>query len=139
AKGGINGRKIKLINYDDQGKQQEAVTAVTRLIQQDHAVAIVGEVASSLSMAGGQVAQRLGVPMISPSSTNPKVTAIGDMISRVCFIDPFQGYVGAKFAVDNLKLKKAAVLFNRAQAYSVGLKDDFKRAMAKLGGTITTE
>jgi branched-chain amino acid transport system substrate-binding protein len=139
AAGGVKGRQIKLIPYDDQGKQQEAVTAVTRLIQQDHCVAVIGEVASSLSIAGGQVAQRQGVPMISPSSTNKQVTEIGDMISRVCFIDPFQGYVGAKFAFDNLKLKKAAVLFNRAQAYSVGLKDDFKRAWAGFGGQIVSE
>ena|SRR5690242_16081551 len=83
AAGGIKGRKIKLFAYDDQGKTQEAVTAVTRLIQQDHVVAVIGEVASKLSIAGGQVAQRLGVPMVSPSSTNTKVTQIGDMVSRV--------------------------------------------------------
>ncbi len=75
AAGGVNGKKIKLIAYDDQGKQQETITAVTRLIQQDHVVAVIGEVASSRSLAGGQVCQRSGVPMISPSSTNPKVTA----------------------------------------------------------------
>jgi branched-chain amino acid transport system substrate-binding protein len=137
--GGINGRKVKLIAYDDQGKQQEVITAVTRLIQQDRAVAILGEVASSLSIAGAQVAQRAGVPMITPSSTNPKVTAIGNMISRVCFIDPFQGYVGAKFAKDNLKLNTAAVLYNRAQAYSSGLRADFIKAFQKLGGQVTTE
>src|SRR5439155_9641401 len=82
AAGGINGKTIRLIAYDDQGKQQEAVTAVTRVIEQDHVVAVIGEVASSLSLAGGQVAQRLGTPMITPSSTNAKVTAIGEMISR---------------------------------------------------------
>jgi len=137
--GGLKGRKINLIAYDDQGKQQETVTAVTRLIQQDHAVAVIGEVASSLSIAGGQVAQRAGVPMISPSSTNPKVTAIGNMISRVCFIDPFQGYVGAKFAMENLKLKSAGILYNRAQAYSSGLRNDFRKAFEKMGGQVTTE
>src|SRR5438067_4197482 len=84
AAGGVKGRQIKLIAYDDKGSTQEAATAVTRLIQQDHVAAVIGEVASSLSIAGGQVAQRQGVPMISPSSTNPKVTEIGDMISRVC-------------------------------------------------------
>ena len=137
--GGINGRKIKLIAYDDQGKQQEAITAVTRLIQEDHVVAVIGEVASSLSIAGGQVCQQAGVPMISPSSTNPKVTAIGKMISRVCFIDPFQGYVGASFAKEKLGLTKAAVLYNRAQAYSSGLRTDFDKAMKKLGGEVVSE
>lgn len=139
AAGGINGKKIDLTAYDDQGKQQEAITAVTRLIQQDHVVAVIGEVASSLSIAGGGVCQRLGVPMISPSSTNPKVTLIGNMISRVCFIDPYQGWVGAKFAHDNLKFNTTAVLYNRAQAYSAGLATDFKKAFDKMGGKVLTE
>jgi branched-chain amino acid transport system substrate-binding protein len=139
AAGGVKGQQVKLITYDDQGKAQEAVVAVTRLIQQDEVKAVIGEVASSRSLAGGPVCQRLGVPMISPSSTNPDVTAIGDMISRVCFIDPFQGYVGAKFARENLKLEKAAVLYNRAQAYSSGLNNNFKDSFQTMGGTIVSE
>ena len=136
AAGGVKGRQIQLIAYDDQGKSQEAVTAVTRLIQQDGVVAVLGEVASSRSIAGGQVAQRLGVPMISPSSTNPQVTKIGDMIFRVCFIDPFQGYVGAKFAHDNLKLDTAATLYNRSQAYSTGLNEEFVKNFQQMGGKV---
>jgi branched-chain amino acid transport system substrate-binding protein len=139
AAGGVKGKPIKLVTYDDQGKAQEAVTAVTRLIQQDKVVAVLGEVASSRSLAGGPVCQRLGVPMISPSSTNPDVTAVGDMVFRVCFIDPFQGNVGAKFAKENLKLSKAGLLFNRAQAYSSGLKDNFKQAFQSMGGQIVSE
>jgi branched-chain amino acid transport system substrate-binding protein len=137
--GGVLGRPIQLIALDDQGKQQEAVTAVTRLIEENHAVAIIGEVASTLSLAGGEVAQSAGVPMISPSSTNAKVTRIGDMISRVCFIDPFQGYVGASFAKNKLGLTKAAILFDNSQAYSTGLQTNFKNAFTKLGGTVVTE
>jgi branched-chain amino acid transport system substrate-binding protein len=139
AAGGVKGRKIQLITYDNQGKIPETVTAVTRLIQQDHVTALLGEVASSRSIAGGQVAQRLGVPMISPSSTNAKVTRIGPMISRVCFIDGFQGYAGAKFAMDNLKVKKVATLYNRAQAYSAGLNEDFKKAFKGMGGEVVVE
>lgn len=139
AAGGVKGRQIELIAYDDQGKQQEVVTTVTRLIQQDKCVAILGEVASSLSIAGGQQCQRFGVPMITPSSTNAKVTQIGDMISRVCFIDGFQGFVGAKFAKENLKHTKAATLYNRAQAYSAGLKDDFRKAFTDMGGEVLIE
>jgi branched-chain amino acid transport system substrate-binding protein len=138
-KGGLAGRQIKLIAYDDKATQQEAVSAVTRLIQQDHVVAIIGEVASKMSIAGGTVAQRLGVPMISPSSTNAKVTAIGTMISRVCFIDPFQGYVGASFAKDKLGFSKAAILYNSAQTYSAGLRTEFAKAFKKLGGEVLTE
>jgi branched-chain amino acid transport system substrate-binding protein len=135
----VKGKPVKLITYDEQGKSQEAATVVTRLIEKDGVVAVLGEVASSRSLAGGPVCQRLGVPMISPSSTNPQVTEIGDMIFRVCFIDPFQGYVGAKFARDNLKLNRAAVLFNRAQAYSSGLKDNFVDAFQRLGGQVVAE
>jgi branched-chain amino acid transport system substrate-binding protein len=139
AAGGVQGKQIKLQTYDDQGKGQEATTAVTRLIQQDQVAAVIGEVASSRSLAGGPICQRYGVPMISPSSTNPDVTAIGDMIFRVCFIDPFQGFVGAKFAHENLKLSKAAVLYNRAQAYSSGLSQNFKDAFQSMGGQIVAE
>jgi branched-chain amino acid transport system substrate-binding protein len=139
AAGGIGGRKIELKNYDTQGKSQEAGTVVTRLITEDKVVAVLGEVASSLSLAGGRVAQQFGVPMITPSSTNPQVTQIGDMVFRVCFIDPYQGYVIAKFASENLKHTKIAVLYDQAQAYSKGLKDDFRKAFEAVGGQIVTE
>jgi branched-chain amino acid transport system substrate-binding protein len=139
AAGGVKGKQIKVITYDDQGKAQEAGTAVTRLIDQDKVTAILGEVASSRSLAGAPICQKKGVPMISPSSTNQDVTAIGDMISRVCFIDPFQGYVGAKFAKENLNFSKGATLYNRAQAYSSGLNTNFKDAFAKLGGQVVSE
>lgn len=139
AAGGINGKKVELKTYDDQGKSQEAGTAVTRLITEDKVAAVLGEVASSLSLAGGRVAQQYGVPMITPSSTNPQVTQIGDMVFRVCFLDPFQGWVEAKFARESLKANKAAILYDQTQAYSKGLKDYFRKAFEGLGGTITTE
>ncbi len=139
ATGGLKGRKYALKTYDDQGKSQEAGTVVTRLITEDHVTAILGEVASSLSLAGGRVAQQYGVPMVSPSSTNPQVTQIGDMIFRVCFIDPYQGFVMAKFARENLKLTNVAVLYDQAQAYSKGLKDDFLKAFKEQGGNIVAE
>jgi branched-chain amino acid transport system substrate-binding protein len=139
AKGGVKGKRIELKHYDDQGKTQEAGTVVTRLITEDKVVAILGEVASSLSIAGGRVAQQYGVPMISPSSTNAKVTDVGDMIFRVCFVDEFQGFVGAKFASENLKATKAATLYDQGSAYSKGLKDDFGKAFVANGGQVVTE
>ncbi len=139
AAGGIKGKTIELKTYDDQGKSQEAGTAVTRLITSDRVTAVLGEVASSLSLAGGRVAQQYGVPMITPSSTNPAVTQTGDMIFRVCFLDPFQGWVEAKFARESLKAGKAAILYDQTQAYSKGLKDYFKKAFEDMGGTVTTE
>lgn len=139
AAGGINGKKIEIRTYDDQGKTQEAGTVVTRLITDDKVVAVIGEVASSLSIAGGRVAQQYGVPMISPSSTNAQVTEVGDMVFRVCFVDAFQGYVVAKFAREDLHATTAAVLYDQGQAYSTGLKDDFIREYTAMGGTIVGE
>lgn len=139
AAGGVQGRPITLITYDNQGKQQETQTVVTRLVRQDRVAAVLGEVASSRSMLGAPIAQQANVPMISPSSTNPDVTAIGDMIFRVCFIDPFQGYVGAKFLRENLKKSRGATLFNRSQPYSSGLNRNFVSSFTQMGGTIVTE
>jgi branched-chain amino acid transport system substrate-binding protein len=133
------GRKVRLITLDDAGKSQEAGTAVTRLIIKSHVVAILGEVASSLSEAGGAVAQQYHVPMISPSSTAVSVTQIGNMISRVCFIDDFQGYVVARFARDSLHATRVAILYDQQQAYSKGLAHEFGKAFRALGGVITTD
>jgi branched-chain amino acid transport system substrate-binding protein len=138
AKGGVRGRPIQLITLDDAGKSQEAGTTVTRLITEYHVTAVLGEVSSSLSLAGGRVAQKYGVPMISPSSTNPSVTQVGDKISRVCFTDDFQGYVVAKFAHDFLHAKQVGVLYDQQQAYSKGLAKNFEEAFTQFGGAITT-
>ena len=129
----------RLKSYDDRGITQEAGTAVTRLITSDKVVAILGENTSSMSLAGGRVAQQYGVPMISPSSTNPAVTEIGDKIFRVCFLDSFQGWVQAKFAREFLKAQTAAILYDQGQAYSKGLADYFRTAFTGMGGTITIE
>jgi len=139
AAGGINGRQIQLVIEDDQGEPGKAATVVAKLINQDQVRALIGEVASSNSIAAAPNAQEAKVPMISPSSTNPKVTQIGDYIFRVCFIDPFQGEVMAKFAANSLKAKKAAILFDSNSDYSKGLVQFFKQAFTGLGGEIVTE
>ena len=136
AAGGVKGRKIEVRVYDNQSKPEEAAQAANRLINQDNVLLILGEVASSNSMAMAEKAQPAKVPMISNASTNPKVTEIGDYIFRVCFIDPFQGYVMAKFAHDNLKLNKVAVLRDLGSAYSQGLADVFERKYTEMGGKI---
>jgi branched-chain amino acid transport system substrate-binding protein len=139
AAGGVKGRNIEIKHLDTAGKTQEAGLAVTRLITEHHVVAVLGEVTSGLSLAGGRVAQQFGVPMVSPSSTNREVTEIGDMIFRVCFVDSFQGYVDAKFARDDLKAQRAAILYDQAQAYSQGLKEEFKKAFVARGGSVVVE
>ena len=136
AAGGVKGRKIDIRVYDNQSKPEEAAQAANRLINQDNVLLILGEVASSNSMAMAEKAQPAKVPMISNASTNPKVTEIGNYIFRVCFIDPFQGYVMAKFAHDNLKLNKVAVLRDLGSAYSQGLADVFERKFTEMGGKI---
>jgi branched-chain amino acid transport system substrate-binding protein len=138
AKGGVKGKQIVLKTIDDASKTTEATTAVTRLISDHGAAAILGEVASGRSMAGGAIAQKKKVPMISPSSTNPDVTDVGDYIFRVCFLDDFQGWAGAKFARDNIKADKAAILYDQSTTYSVGLADYFEKAFKEMGGTIVT-
>lgn len=139
AAGGFNGKKVEVITYDDQGKPEEAASTVTKLITQDNVVAVLGEVASSLSIVAADVAMRFKTPMLSPSSTNPKVTEKGDYIFRICFIDPFQGEVMAKFAQGNLKAKSAAVIRDKAQAYSEGLADYFVKAFEAAGGKIVID
>ncbi len=136
AAGGINGKTLKVISYDDEGKPEEAAVVVTKLITQDKAQFILGEVASSLSLAAAPIAQQNKVPLISPSSTNPKVTQVGDYIFRVCFIDPFQGQVMADFAMNNLKAKTAVILRDQKSDYSMGLADFFVKRFKEKGGTI---
>ncbi|HET7544564.1 MAG TPA: ABC transporter substrate-binding protein [Polyangiaceae bacterium] len=139
AEGGVLGKKLKLVTLDTRGDSAEAANAVSRLIDVEKASAVLGEVASSLSLAGGRVAQRRKIPMISPTSTNPKVTEVGDYIFRVCFIDPFQGKVMATFARNNLKFDKVAILKDVKNDYSIGLADAFQKAFTALGGTIVVE
>src|SRR5262245_52300993 len=136
AEGGVKGKKLAVRVYDDQSKPEEAANAATRLITQDKVKLIIGEVASTNSIAMAHKAQPAKVPMISPSSTNESVTAIGDYIFRVCFIDPFQGFVMAKFAKENLKLTRAAILKDTKSDYSQGLASVFERKFTEMGGKI---
>ena len=135
-KGGVLGKQIKLLVEDDQSKPEEAGTAVTKLINQDHVVAMLGHVASSHSLAAAPICQSNKVPMITPSSTNPRVTQVGDYIFRVCFTDTFTGEVVAKFVYDTLKAKKVAILVDVRSDYSVGLQTFFGEAYKRRGGEI---
>lgn len=139
AAGGVLGKQLELIVEDTQSKAGESGTAVRKLISRDKVVAILGEVASSRSLEGAPIAQAAKVPMISPASTNPQVTEVGDYIFRVCFIDPFQGPVMAKFALNTLKAKRIAILSSSSSAYSVGLAKYFKEAFIAGGGQVVAE
>jgi branched-chain amino acid transport system substrate-binding protein len=143
AKGGVNGRMLEVKTYDNQGKPEESAVAATRLIVQDKVAVLLGEVASTRSLAMAPIADANQVPMITPSSTNPKVTKDGartrPFVFRVCFIDPFQGTVMAKFAREHLKLGRVAVLRDVGSDYSVGLADFFLTKFKELGGTIVDD
>lgn len=137
--GGIQGKPVRIIVEDDQSKPEEAATAVKKLVSQDKVLVVLGEVASSRSLAGAPICQQAEVPMVTPASTNPKVTQVGDFIFRVCFIDPFQGEVMAKFARNTLKTSKAAILKDIKNDYSVGLAQFFTETFKSLGGTVIAE
>ena len=139
AAGGVLKKKVRVVTLDDRGDSAEASNAVSRLIDVEKVNAILGEVSSSLSLAGGRVAQRRKVVMVSPSSTNPKVTEVGDYIFRVCFLDPFQGKVMATYAKNTLKMDKVAILKDVKNDYSIGLADAFKASFTALGGTVVVE
>jgi branched-chain amino acid transport system substrate-binding protein len=134
--GVLGGRRIRLLVEDDQSRPEEASNAVTKLITQDRVVAVLGEVASRRTLAAAPVSQKYQIPMISPASTNERVTQVGDYIFRVCFIDPFQGEVLAKFAYNDLKARTVAVLKDVSQDYSVGLTDAVQKTFTALGGKV---
>ena len=138
AAGGVLGKKLKLITEDDQSLAGQPATIARKLISQDKVIAVLGEVASSKSLEAGPICQENKIPMISPASTNPKVTEVGDFIFRVCFIDPFQGTVMAKFALAK-GWKKVAVLTDKKQAYSVGLAEFFVKSLKEGGGQIVKD
>ena len=139
AAGGVLGKNIELLTEDNQSKAGETSNVVNKLISKDGAVAMLGEVASSRSLEAAPICQESGIPMVSPASTNPKVTEVGDYIFRVCFIDPFQGTVMANFVTKTLKANKVAVFTDVKSDYSKGLAKFFKEGFVKNGGQIVAE
>ena len=140
-KGGVLGKKIELIVGDSQCSADPAVNAANKLIDQDGVKFIVGEVCSSASIPVSEIAVAKKVVQISPTSTNPSVTVGADgkvkpYIFRACFIDPFQGTVGANFALKTLKAKTAFVMLDQGNDYVRGLAEFFEAAFTKGGGTI---
>ena len=140
ARGGVlNGVKLRLITEDDRSMAGEPANIVRKLISNDKVVAVLGEVASSKSLEAAPICETSRVPMISPASTNPRVTEIGDFIFRVCFLDEFQGKVIARYALDTLKARKGALLLDVKQDYSMGLGQFIKDAFTAGGGQIVAE
>ena len=136
AAGGINGKQVELLVQDDRSDPSEAATIVTKFVTQDQVHAVIGEVASSRSLAAAPIAQNAKIPMLTPSSTNPEVTKKGDFIFRSCFIDPYQGAAIAQFAAKTLGAKSAAIMVDRKNDYSTGLEKFIDQTFTKLGGKI---
>ena len=138
--GRVLGKKLDLVIEDDQNQAATAPNAITKLITQDKVSAVVGTYASKCSIPMAAIAKDSKVVMITPGSTNEKVTTEGgDYVFRACFIDPLQGQVGAKFAAENLKAKKVAMLYDIGNDYCVGISKEFKKNFESLGGSIAYE
>ncbi|MCX6956652.1 MAG: ABC transporter substrate-binding protein [Verrucomicrobia bacterium] len=139
AKGGVLGRPLVYLVEDIQSKQGEAATAVKKLISRDKVVAVIGANASANSLEAAPICQNSKIPMMAISSTNPRVTEVGNYIFRICFIDPFQGAVLAKFAATSLHAKRVALLTAVNSPYSVGLSEVLRRDFVARGGEIVAE
>jgi len=139
AAGGLLGKQIKLIVEDDQCKPEEAANAAQKLIQQDKVLCVIGEVASSNSLAAAPICQSAQTPMVTPASTNPAVTETGDYIFRVCFTDDFQGLVMSRFAREVLKASTAVIFSDVSSDYSKGLSKVFRETFTGSGGRVLAE
>jgi len=128
AAGGINGSTIELIHYDNEGDPTKTMNLFNKLVDEDEIVALVGPVISGTSLVVGPLADEAGIPMLTPTATNPDVTPGLDYVFRACYIDPYQGRVVAKFAQENLEAKSAVIFRNVSNDYSIGLADAFESA-----------
>jgi branched-chain amino acid transport system substrate-binding protein len=138
--GGLLGKEVRFITVDDSSRSYLAVMAVKQLIEHDKVSAILGEVISSRTHAAAPFCQAAQIPMVTPSSTHPEVTRVGDYIFRTCFIDPFQGEVMAAFAYNTLELKTIATFMDLKNEYSMNLGRIFNDKFSEMGGkVITTE
>ena len=145
AKGGVLGKQILAVIADNKSEPSESANAMTKLATQDNVVAVTGVFASSNAIAASSVAEATKTPFLAVGATNPKVTVdektkkVKDYTFRVCFIDQFQGTVGANFVLNTLKLKKAAIMVDNSSDYSKGLAAFFRESFTKGGGSILSE
>jgi len=139
AAGGLLGKKLALLSEDDEGDAAKAVNALTKLTTRDKVSFILGSSTSGPTQAMTTMAQSSKVILISPSATNINVTKAGDYIFRACFIDPFQGVVGADFAYNTLGSRRAAVLYDAGADYNAGLAESFRNQFKTNGGQIVAD
>lgn len=136
AAGGINGKKVEFVCEDDEGSPDKTVNAFKKLITKDGVKLVIGSLTSGCTQAVTTLSQASKVVQIAPAATAPAITDAGNYVFRACFIDPFQGTVGGKFAFESLKAKNAAILYDVGNDYSVGLQENFVKAFETAGGKI---
>lgn len=134
----VLGQPVKLVLVDTRSDRIEAANAVSRLIEKDKVAAIIGEVISSDTLAGTPIAERAGVPNISPTATSPLVTQNRRFAFRAAYVDDLQGKVAARFAWENIRARRVAILIDQAQDYCVGLANFFKQEFERRGGEIVS-
>lgn len=145
ANGGVLGKQIQIITADNKGEPSESANAMSKVISQDKVVAVTGFTVSSCGIAASAVAEANKIPFVAAATVNPKVTVdertgkVKKYTFRACFIDSFQGTVGANFALNGLKAKKTAIMTDSSSDYSKGLAEIFKGTYAKGGGQIVAE
>lgn len=139
AKGGVNGKQVVLISEDDEGSPEKTVNAFKKLTSKDKVKIVIGSLTSGCTAAITTLAQNQKVLLIAPAATMESITDAGNYVFRVCFIDPFQGTVGGKFAAESLDSKRAAVLYDTDNDYSVGLYENFKKSFVANGGSMVAE
>lgn len=139
AAGGINGQKIEFICEDDEGDSAKSVNAYKKLVTKDRVKVIIGSLPSGCTMAITNLAQAQKVVQIAPAATAVAITDAGNYVFRACYTDPFQGKIGGKFAYENLGTKKAAILYDIGNDYSVGLTDNFTAEYTSMGGSIVSK
>ena len=131
AAGGINGKQVVLIDYDDKGDATEAMNAYNKLVYSDEIDALLGPVTSTPTFGVAEASAYDNVPGITATATHPDVTTYGDNYFRSCFEDPFQGGTICSFAAGELKASTAAIIYNNSDSYSIGLKDAFAARAAE--------
>jgi branched-chain amino acid transport system substrate-binding protein len=139
AAGGVNGKQIVLVSEDDEGNPEKSVSAYKKLTTKDGAKLIIGSLTSGCTQAVTSLAQAQKVVLLAPAATAPAITDAGNYIFRACFIDPFQGTVGGKFAAESLSAKKAAILYDVGNDYSVGLTENFEKTFVANGGAVVAK
>ena len=145
ANGGVLGKQIQIVTADNKGEPSESANAMTKVITQDKVVAITGFTVSSCGIAGSAVAEDNKIPFVAAATVNPRVTVdektgkVKEYTFRACFIDSFQGTVGANFALNTLKKSKSAIMVDNSSDYSKGLAQIFKDVFTKGGGQVVVE